>query len=556
MTAKSTLTAEIRDPADARDTRGAIGGTMMEIPLTITWLFEHMMRTHGAREIVSRLDDGSIVRLTYAEFGRRVARLANALVALGVRPGDRVASFAWNTHRHLELYYAVPMIGAVLHSANVRLFPEQTARVLTHAGDTFVFLDSSLVPAFARVAAAQPDASWRPVVMGPAHDKLPGALSYETLLEPQPPTFAWPTIDERSGAILCYTSATSGDPKGILYTHRSTYLHALTSALGDILGFRQRDCALILTPMFHANAWGIIFAAPMLGAKLALSGSRLDPKSVLEWIDAEEATVACGIPTLWIPLLEEVKRAGRRLGTLERVITGGLPCPPGLFDDFQALGVEVVHAWGMTELSPLGTTSPPHSSLRHASPERRREQRLKQGVFIPIVAWKLIDDDDNPVPADGVTRGELWSSRPGGDGELPPCETPRPLTSSATAGCVPATSAPSTRPGLHAGRRPLKDLIKSGGEWISSVDLENAIAAHPWVKTAVVVGDVFHPRCGRSDRSPSSSRTTGGLRRGRAAQVAPRTRREMDDPRPHLLRRRDPGHECREISQARAARTL
>ena len=291
------------------DPTTAIFGTMMDVPLTIRWIYEHALRNHASRELVSRLDDGSIFRYTYADFGKRVARLANALVELGIRPGDRVASFGWNTHRHLELYYAVPMIGAVLHTTNIRLFPEQVCWAFQHADDKLIFVDSSLAAAVGRAVATMPAFSRPFVVMGPSAGELPGAHDYESLLAAQPGTFDWPELDERSAAILCYTSATTGDPKGVVFTHRSSVLHAFAAGLADAVNIQQRDSVLPVVPMFHVNAWGVPYLAPMVGAKLVMPGSKLDPHSLIELVESEKVTLSLGVPTVWLAVRDELKSA-------------------------------------------------------------------------------------------------------------------------------------------------------------------------------------------------------------------------------------------------------
>ncbi len=476
----------------ALDTKTTIPGTMMDVPLTLTWIFEHALRNHGAQTIVSRLDDGSIFRYTYADFGKRVAQLANALVELGVKPGDRVASFAWNSHRHLELYYAVPMIGAVLHTANIRLFPEQVCWALNHAEDKFVFVDSSLAPAFARALAVQPKPAWRAVVMGSASVDVPDALDYETLLAGAPTSFAWPELDERVACILCYTSATTGEPKGVLFTHRSTILHAYASLPGDALDLRQADSLLPIVPMFHVNAWGLPFAAVMVGAKIVMPGAKMDPDSLIELMNLERVTISAGVPTVWIAVRDELKRRNTRVTTLQRLVIGGSACPPSLLDDLNAMGVDVLHAWGMTEMSPIGTVSHLHSALKDAPVERQREARLKQGTFVPLVAWKLLGEDGEPVAADGKSRGELWVRGPAVTASYYRME-------------------PANHPAFHDGWFHTgdictvdeygylqlvdrsKDLVKSGGEWISSVDLENLLMGHPAIKEAAVIG-VPHPK--------------------------------------------------------------
>jgi len=319
-------------------------GTMMDVDLTITWIFEHALRNNAAREVVSRNDDGSLFRYTYGDFGKRVAQLAHALVALGVRPGDRVASFAWNNHRHLELYYAVPMIGAVLHTTNIRLFPEQVCWVIEHAGDCLVFVDGSLVPAVARAVATRP-LHVPFVVMGPSDVSVPNARDYETLIAGQPETFAWPAIAEKSAAILCYTSATTGDPKGVAFSHRSTVLHAFAAGTVDALGISQRDAVMPVVPMFHVNSWGVPFLAPMIGAKLVLPGPRLDPASIIDLVEREGVTYSLGVPTVWLAVRDELEKRDARLPTLQTLVIGGSAVPASLFDDLEARGIRTVHAW-------------------------------------------------------------------------------------------------------------------------------------------------------------------------------------------------------------------
>jgi len=338
--------------------RRSLRSTMMDVPLTTTWILEHALRNHAEREIVSRSDDAGLRRYTVREFGARVAQLAHALVELGVGPGDRVASFGWNTHRHLELYYAVPAIGAVLHTTNIRLFPEQVCAVLQHADDKFVFVDGSLTPAIARAVAVQPQFAARPfIVMGDAAADIPNSLNYEALLAGKPPTFDWSELDERTAAILCYTSATTGDPKGVLFSHRSSVLHAFAAGLTDALGVSQRDVVMPVVPMFHVNAWGIPYLAVMVGAKLVLPGAKLDPQSLIDLISAEGVTISAGVPTVWLAVRDELERRDLLLPTLKQVVIGGSAVPPSLFDGLRERGISPVHAWGMTEMSPIGTVS-------------------------------------------------------------------------------------------------------------------------------------------------------------------------------------------------------
>jgi fatty-acyl-CoA synthase len=473
----------------ARDEPNAttLPGMMMDIPLTITGILDHALRNHPRREIVSR-DGAGIVRLTYTQFGRRVAQLAHALGRLGVRGGDRVASFGWNTHRHLELYYGVPCIGAVLHTTNIRLFAAQVGQMITHAGDTVVFVDGNLVPALRNALDACPAlAKLTYVIMGDATETLPNSFDYETLLAVEPTTFAFPTLPEDAGAVLCYTSATTGEPKAVLFSHRSQVIHALATGLVDALALSQRDTVLPIVPQFHVNAWGLPYLAPLVGAKIVMPGPYLDPVSVCALIEAEGVTVSAGVPTVWLAARDHLKATGTVLRTLERIIIGGSAVPPRLFDDLEAMGIRVQHAWGMTELSPLGTASFIKGELAAIAPETRRQKRLKQGTFSPIVAWKVLDDAGEPVPQDGVTRGELWVRGP------------------AVAAAYYRNDAATAEAFVDGWFRTgdivtvdedgymelvdrTRDMIKSGGEWISSVELENALMGHPNVKEACVFG--------------------------------------------------------------------
>ncbi|GAC1443545.1 MAG: long-chain fatty acid--CoA ligase [Vulcanimicrobiaceae bacterium] len=469
---------------DAR-TAGSMPGTMMDVDLTIGWIFDHVVRANGRREVVSRNDDGSLFRYTYAAFGKRVAQLAHALVKRGVKPGDRVASFAWNTHRHLELYYAVPMIGAVLHTTNIRLFPEQVCWVFEHAGDSLAFVDASMASTVARAMATRPAYRLPFVTMGPTDVDL-GAHDYEALIAGEPETFDWPEVDERSAAILCYTSATTGDPKGVAFTHRSTVLHALATATVDALSISQRDTVMPVVPMFHVNAWGMPFLAPMLGAKLVMPGSKLDPASLIELVNAEGVTMSLGVPTVWLAVRDELEKRDAYLPTLKSLVIGGSACPPSLFDDLKRRDIETIHAWGMTEMSPIGTTSRMTAELADATPEAQRDHLLKQGRFTPLVAYRLLDDEGADVPHDGKSPGNLWV---------------RGATVTAQYYRV-GSDLPCFADGyFHTGDvctmdelgflqivDRSKDLIKSGGEWISSVDIENLLMGHPAIREAAVIG--------------------------------------------------------------------
>jgi fatty-acyl-CoA synthase len=470
---------------------GTLPSTMSDQQLGIRAIFEHALRSHPRKQIVSR-DGPEIRRFTFAEFGKRVAKLANALRTLGVQPGDRVASFAWNGHRHLELYYAVPMIGAVLHTVNIRLFPDQVAFILDHADDRFVFFDGSLTKAVSAFAALQPDSGRTFVQMGAAPEPFAGALDYETLLAPEADTYDWPEIDERAAAILCYTSATTGDPKGVMFSHRSTFLHALASGLVDALGISERDRMLPIVPMFHVNAWGTPFVCLMVGADFIMPMERLDPAGVIEMCENEKVTVSAGVPTVWMGVRDALRAQNKTLSTVKRIVIGGSAMPSSLMDDLNAMGIDAIHAWGMTEMSPIGTVSR-NTSLLDGDPELQKRERYKQGRFSPIVQWRIIDENGDDVPRDGKSRGELLVrgfavAKQYFDNDA-------------------ATATGFTRGGwFHTGDvvtideygyieivDRVKDFIKSGGEWISSVEVENILMGHPDLKEACVFG-IPHPK--------------------------------------------------------------
>jgi acyl-CoA synthetase (AMP-forming)/AMP-acid ligase II len=471
---------------------GTLPGLMMDSPLLVSSILAHAVKNHPRRGVVSR-DGTEIVRFSYAEFGARVARLANALRRLGIGPGDRVASFGWNSHRHLELYFAVPSMGAVLHTVNIRLFPEQIAGTIAHAADRIVFVDGSLAGAVRAAIGADPAlGECRFVIMGPADVTLPNAVDYESLVADEPADFDWPRLDENSAAIMCFTSATTGDPKAILFSHRSTFLHALATAAADVFGLAERDVVLPIVPMFHVNAWGLPFVCPLVGASLVMPGARLDPAGLIELVEAEGVTFSAGVPTVWFALRDALHARGTGLPTLERVVIGGSAVPPALFDDLEAMGTRVVHAWGMTEMSPIGTVSTLTTELAAATPAIRRRERLKQGPFSVIVDWKILDDDGHAVAADGVSRGELWVRGPAVAASYYNNET--------------ASAAAFVDGWFRTGDIVTvddfgfmeivdrsKDLVKSGGEWISSVEVENALMGHPAVREACVFG-VTHAR--------------------------------------------------------------
>lgn len=463
---------------------------MMDVPLLISGILNHAVKNHANREVISR-DGDTIVRFRYSEFGARVAQLANALTRAGIHPGERIASFGWNSHRHLELYYAVPCMGAVLHTVNIRLFAEQVAGTIAHAGDRIVFIDAALLPAMRAAIAADPSLGARRfVIMGATDDALPNSVDYEAFIGGEESVVTWPSFDENSGALLCYTSATTGDPKAVLFSHRSTVLHAYATAPVDVFAIAERDVVLPIVPMFHVCAWGLPYLCPLIGASLVMPGPRLDPSGIIDIIERERVTVSAGVPTVWLALRDALAARGAGLPSLERVVIGGSAVPPALFDDLEAQGIRVVHAWGMTEMSPVGTVNAVTSAIAAAPADIARRERLKQGAFSFLVDWRVLDDDGNAVPSDGKTRGELYVRGP-----------------AVAASYYESDAADAFRDGWFKtgdivtvdafGFMEIvdrsKDLVKSGGEWISSVEVENALMGHPAVKEACVFG-VAHDR--------------------------------------------------------------
>ena len=470
---------------------GALPSTMSDLPLSIRTIFEHAIKSHPRKQIIAR-DGSQVLRFTFAEFGKRVAKLANVLRTLGVQPGDRIASFAWNGHRHLELYYAVPMVGAVLHTVNIRLFPDQAAFVLDHAGDKIVFYDGSLTKQIKAAADLAPGSGRTFVQMGACAEPFEGALDYETLMTPEPDTYDWPEIDERAAALLCYTSATTGDPKGVLFSHRSTFIHALASGLADALGITERDRVLPIVPMFHVNAWGTPFLALMVGADFIMPMERLDPAGVIEMCEQERVTLSAGVPTVWMAVRDMLQAQGKKLPAFERVVIGGSAMPTSLMDDLNALGIDAIHAWGMTEMSPIGTVSRDIAELAN-DPGMQKRERYKQGRFSPIVQWRVVDEHGNDVPADGVSRGELLVrgfavAKSYYNNELANRSAFEPDGFFHTGDVVTVDEY-----GYMEIVDRVKDFIKSGGEWISSVEVENILMGHPCVKEACVFG-IPHPK--------------------------------------------------------------
>jgi fatty-acyl-CoA synthase len=467
-------------------------GLMMDWQLTLTHVLERARRVFHDQRISSR-HAGGVHRYRFADMTRRADRLAGALTSLGVGPGDRIGTLGWNSHRHLEAYYAIPCMGAVLHTLNLRLHPDQLAYVITHARDRVLLVDASLLPLLEKVRDRIPTVEQVVVLSdGPLGAGLPpGAHDYETLLAAASEHFAWPELDEQDAAALCYTSGTTGHPKGVLYSHRSLVLHTLGFSIADAFAIRERDVVLTIVPMFHANAWGLPFAAGMLGCSLVLPGPHLAPKDLVDLIESEGVTFVGGVPTIVSALYQYLKESGRKVPTLRQILVGGSALPRVLLESFEAMGIEVVHAWGMTELSPAGTVSRLRRDMEDWPQEEKTRVRLLQGSPFPLVELRILMDDGTEAPWDGVTAGELeargpWVARAYYED---PSGADRFHDGWFRTGDVASIDA---RGYVRLVDRT-KDMVKSGGEWISSVDLENVIMGHPQVAEAAVIA-VAHPK--------------------------------------------------------------
>jgi fatty-acyl-CoA synthase len=465
-------------------------GLMQDWPLTVDRIIDHAARTAGHREIVTRSVEGPIVRTTYAEIRTRAKRLSNALLAMGISRGDRVATLAWNTGRHLESWYGVMGIGAVCHTLNPRLFGEQLAWIINHAGDRVILADACFAPLLSQVLPGCPAVEHLVFYAEPGGmpaEGPAGALCYEELIAAHPAQAPWGGFDENSACGLCYTSGTTGNPKGVLYSHRSNFLHTLTTIQPDIMNLGVGAVVLPVVPMFHANAWGLAFSCPAVGCKMVLPGPRLDGASVLELIQSEGVTFSAAVPTVWLGLLQHLRATGEKVPTLERVVIGGAACPESIIRAFHDdYGVEVVHAWGMTETSPLGTTAALTPEVAALPFDRQMATRLKQGRPPVGVELKIADDTGAAQPADGRSVGRLMVRGPfiaggyfRGDGDDILDDEGFFDTGDV---------AHLDRDGYIQITDRAKDVIKSGGEWISSIEIENLAVCHPKAELCAVVG--------------------------------------------------------------------
>jgi fatty-acyl-CoA synthase len=470
-------------------------GLMQNWPLTVDKILDHAKAWHPDVEVVSRSVEGPIVRTTYAQIHERAKRVSNALKGLGIKPGDRVATLAWNTARHIEAWYGIMGIGAVCHTLNPRLFAEQLCYIINHAEDQVIFTDLTFLPILAEHRAKMPTVKHVIVMTDPAHmDEAvyPGALCFETLVAENSADCEWGGFDENTAAGLCYTSGTTGNPKGVLYSHRSNFLHTLVTLGADVMGLRARDVVLPVVPMFHANAWGIAFSAPAVGSKLVMPGPKLDGASIHELLEAEGVTFSAAVPTVWQMLLTHLRETKGKLSTLERVVIGGSAVPEAIVRAFKdEFGVDVTHAWGMTETSPLGTQGTPTAAVAAMDEEAQLRFKLKQGRPPLGVEMRLTDDEGALLPHDGTTFGRLKVKGPFVVGEYFKGEGGRILDSDGffDTGDV----ATIDEYGFMQITDRAKDVIKSGGEWISSIEIENLAVGHPKAAICAVIG-AAHPK--------------------------------------------------------------
>ena len=472
-------------------------GLMMNVPLTITSIVKHAERVHGSKEIVSVTRDNPRHRYTYKDSFARSRQLANALAGWNLQLGDRVATLAWNDYRHFETYYASACSGYVCHTINPRLFPEQIVYIINHADDQYVFTDPDFMPLVEKVAGECSNVKGWVVMTSREHmpdTTLDNVMCYEDLFVGQSDQFEWPELDENTACSLCYTSGTTGNPKGVLYSHRSTVLHTYGTLMPDALNISASDVIMPIVPMFHVNAWGNPYACPVAGAKMVMPGNKMgDGATLATLINEEGVTMSAGVPTVWLNLLAHLRSSGQRVETLTRVVVGGSACPLSVMEEFDTYGVDTRHAWGMTEMSPLGTANAAGGRRETFEADDFAKVRLNVGQPIWGVEVKITDDDNRELPWDGVAFGALKVRGPwicssyykldGSDAHAEPgwFET----------GDV-ATISPD---GYVSITDRTKDVIKSGGEWISSIEVENCATGHPKVAEAGVIGRI-HPKWG------------------------------------------------------------
>ncbi len=470
-------------------------GLMQDWPLLVSKILDHAAINHPEQEIVTRTTEGPIQRYTYKDLHSRARQMAKRLEMAGVKLGDRIATCAWNNARHMEVWYGVMGMGAICHTVNPRLFPEQIEYIINHAEDSYVFVDLTFVPVFEAIAKDLPKVKGFVIMTDAAHmpdTKLRDVICYEDWLAEADDDYTWPTFDENTAAGLCYTSGTTGNPKGVLYSHRSNVLHALLANQADTLGLCASDVILPVVPMFHANAWAIAFGAPAAGAKLVMPGPKMDGESIYQLLHEEGVTVSAAVPTVWLMLLGYLEDQGKELPLLNYVVIGGSACPPSMIEAFETkYGVQVFHAWGMTEMSPIGTLGrlkPKHESM---SLSDQIALKSKQGRAPFTVEMKIVDDEGNEQPRDGVAFGHLVVRGPAVSKSYLKGEGGEILDADGwfDTGDVATIDAD----GYMQITDRAKDVIKSGGEWISTIEIENIAVGHPGVAEAAVIG-LPHPK--------------------------------------------------------------
>ncbi len=464
-------------------------GQMMTQPLLISSLVAHAERYHSGAEIYSVNTGGGVEQTSWGQVGLNARKLACALSKLGLEPQARCGTIAWNNRRHLEIYFGVSGGGFVCHTINPRLFPEQLVYILNHAEDKVLFIDKTFVPLVAAIRDKLEHLE-HIVLMEAADDEaakaLPGLTFYDDLIATGDDDYSWPNLDELTASSLCYTSGTTGNPKGVLYSHRSTVLHSFGVNMTDSIGISAADVVLPVVPMFHVNAWGSPYACAMAGARMVMPGPGLDGPSLVNLIDTYRVTIALGVPTIWLGLLGEAKKIGSKLESLKRTVVGGSACPPSMITAFrEQYGVDTVHAWGMTEMSPLGSVNHPLAKHKDLPIEEQHRLRENQGRPVFGVELEILDDDGNPLPHDGKAQGDLVTRGHWILDAYFRSTTEETLTNGWFDTGDVATMDPD---GYVTIRDRSKDIIKSGGEWISSVELENIAIAHPGLSDAAVIG--------------------------------------------------------------------
>ena len=462
---------------------------MMNRPLLVSSIIEHAINTHPSTEIVSRRCEGDIHRYTLADSALRAKKLANALIKHGISQSDRIATLAWNNYRHYELYFGVAGMGAVLHTVNPRLFPEQLIYIINHAKDKWLFVDLTFIPLLEAIKGQITGIEKFVILADKANmpkTSLPNVICYETLIENESEIYEWPEFDENQGAYLCYTSGTTGHPKGVMYSHRSTVLHSMASISADALGLNSQSCILPVVPMFHVNAWGTPFSCAIVGAKMVFPGPGMDGASIWELIDAEQPDLLLGVPTIWLMLLNHMSEIGKKLESVNNVVVGGSAAPLSMIQRFQEdHDAFLIHAWGMTEMSPIGTVNAYTKTMVGMPLDERYKLQLKQGRPVYGVEMKIVNDEGEELPHDGVAFGNLLVRGPWITGSYYLNDD----QSSFKDGWFDTGDVATIDPNNYLSLVDrAKDVIKSGGEWISSIDLENVAIGHPDLLECCVIG--------------------------------------------------------------------